>query len=95
LLNGVTRSSIFHKGVANRPGSIMGLHVDLLKREEQAEIDFEKRLIGHPMEDKNTFVGFLKFRELEEKYLPEKKCGKGTKSLRSIEVRWKARRQNK
>jgi isocitrate lyase len=44
--------------------------VDLLKREEQAEIDFERRLIGHPMEDKNTFVGFPKFKELEEKYLP-------------------------
>ena len=44
--------------------------IDLKKREAQAEIDFEKRLIGHPMSKVNEFSGFPKIRELESKYLP-------------------------
>ena len=44
--------------------------VDLKEREEQAEVDFEKRLVGHPTEDFHKFAGFPKFRELEAKYLP-------------------------
>jgi len=44
--------------------------VDLKKREEQAEIDFEKSFIGHPMEKVNEFSGFPRIRELESKYLP-------------------------
>ena len=44
--------------------------VDLKKREEQAEIDFEKSFIGHPMEKVNEFSGFPRIREMESKYLP-------------------------
>ena len=44
--------------------------VDLKKREEQAAIDFEKGLIGHPMEKVNEFSGFPRIREMESKYLP-------------------------
>ncbi|MFC1943480.1 oxaloacetate decarboxylase [Chloroflexota bacterium] len=45
--------------------------VDLKKREEQAEIDFEKSFIGHPMEKINEFSGFPRIREMESKYLPD------------------------
>ena len=44
--------------------------VDLKKREEQAEIDFEKSFIGHPMEKVNEFSGFPRIREMEARYLP-------------------------
>ncbi len=44
--------------------------VDLKAREAQAEIDFEKRLIGHPMGKVNEFSGFPRIREMESKYLP-------------------------
>jgi isocitrate lyase len=50
--------------------------VDLLKREEQAEIDLEKALIGHPMADVNKFSGFPKIKELESKYLPSEEVRK-------------------
>jgi isocitrate lyase len=50
--------------------------VDLKKREAQAEIDFEKRLIGHPMSKVNEFSGFSKIRELESKYLPSEEVKK-------------------
>ena len=44
--------------------------IDLMKRQEQAEKDFEKRLLGHPMGDYNKFARFPEFKELEAKYLP-------------------------
>ena len=44
--------------------------VDLKQRDEQAEIDFEKSFIGHPMEKINEFSGFPRIREMESKYLP-------------------------
>lgn len=44
--------------------------VDLKEREEQAEIDLEKTLLGHPMMNVNNFAGFPRIRELEAKYLP-------------------------
>jgi len=43
---------------------------DLFQRGEQAEKDFEKSLIGHPMENQRDFAGFPKIKELETKYLP-------------------------
>jgi isocitrate lyase len=49
---------------------------DLMEREEQTEIDFEKRIIGHPMEDKHKFAGIPKIRELEAKYLPDEEVQK-------------------
>jgi isocitrate lyase len=54
--------------------------VDLKEREEQAEVDFGKRFVGHSMEEYHKFGGFPKFKELEAKYLPgeevRKKYGK-------------------
>jgi len=50
--------------------------IDLMRRGEEAEIDFEKRLVGHPMEDFNKFAGFPKVRELESKYLPTEELRK-------------------
>jgi 2-methylisocitrate lyase-like PEP mutase family enzyme len=45
--------------------------VDLKARGAQAEIDFQKRLIGHPMGDYHGFAGFPAIKAMEEKYLPE------------------------
>ena len=50
--------------------------VDLKMREEQAEIDLEKILIGHPVENFNEFAGFPKIKELESKYLPSEEVKK-------------------
>ena len=56
---------------------------DLLRREEKAEIHFEKELIGHPTEDFHRFFGLSSIKELEEKYLPaeemEKRYQNGTR----------------
>lgn len=49
---------------------------DLLRREEQGEKDFEKKLIGHPTEDFNKFAGFPGIKELEAKYLPKEELKK-------------------
>ncbi len=49
---------------------------DLMNRKEQAEIDFEKKLKGHPTEDFHKFAGFLKIKELELKYLPQEETKK-------------------
>ena len=43
---------------------------DLMKRKEEAEKDFEKRLTGHTTEDFHKFAGVSRMRELESKYLP-------------------------
>jgi 2-methylisocitrate lyase-like PEP mutase family enzyme len=45
--------------------------VDMKARGADAEIDFEKRLIGHPMGAFHEMAGFPRIRALEEKYLPE------------------------
>jgi isocitrate lyase len=50
--------------------------VDLKKREQETEIDFEKRLIGHETEDYHKFVGFREIKELEAKYLPKEEVRK-------------------
>lgn len=44
--------------------------VDMKARGADAEIDFEKRLIGHPMGAFHEVAGFPKVKELEMKYLP-------------------------
>jgi 2-methylisocitrate lyase-like PEP mutase family enzyme len=44
--------------------------VDLKNRGAQAEIDFQKRLMAHPMGAFHEFAGFSKMKALEEKYLP-------------------------
>jgi len=56
--------------------SLWDCAVDLKEREEQAEIDFEKGLIGHPMEDYHKFGGFPNIKELEKKYLPNEEVRK-------------------
>jgi len=43
---------------------------DLFRREEEAEKDFERSLIGHPMENQRDFAGFPEIKRLEAKYLP-------------------------
>lgn len=42
---------------------------DVMKNQEQAEIRFEKELIGHPTEDFHRFSGLSRIKELEAKYL--------------------------
>jgi len=49
---------------------------DLKARGAQAEIDFEERLIGHPMGAFHEFAGFPKIKELEAKYLPAEEVKK-------------------
>ena len=44
--------------------------VDMKARGAEAEIDFQKRLIGHPMGAFHDLAGFSKVKALEEKYLP-------------------------
>ena len=44
--------------------------VDMKARGADAEIDFEKRLIGHPMGAFHELAGFPRVRALEEQYLP-------------------------
>ena len=43
---------------------------DLKARGAQAEIDFQKRLAGHPMGAFHEFAGFPQMKALEEKFLP-------------------------
>ncbi|MGZ8269371.1 MAG: hypothetical protein ACXW20_17585 [Burkholderiales bacterium] len=44
--------------------------VDLRARGAQAEVDFEKRSLEHPLGGFHEFAGFGRFKELEAKYLP-------------------------
>ena len=43
----------------------------LSARGAQAEIDLERRLLGHTMGAHHVFAGVPAFKELEAKYLPE------------------------
>ena len=43
---------------------------DMKARGADAEIDFQKRLLGHPMGAFHELAGFPKIKALEEKYLP-------------------------
>jgi len=49
---------------------------DMMKRGDQAEKDFEKRLKGHPTEDFNKFAGIPRIKGLEAKYLPKEEVRK-------------------
>ncbi len=49
---------------------------DLLARGAAAEIDFEKRSIGHPMGTFHQFAGFEKIKELESRYGPSEEVSK-------------------
>jgi isocitrate lyase len=49
--------------------SVWDYATDVLKNEEQAEIRFEKELIGHPTEDFHQFSGLSRIKDLESKYL--------------------------
>jgi hypothetical protein len=44
--------------------------MDLKARGAQAEIDFEKRSLDHPLGSAHEFAGFGKYKDLEAKYLP-------------------------
>lgn len=44
---------------------------DVMQNQEQAEIRFEKALIGHPTEDFHQFSGLSRIKDLESKYLSE------------------------
>lgn len=50
--------------------------VDLKNRKEEAEIDFQKRMIGHPTEDYAKFAGFPAIRKLERQYLSQEEVEK-------------------
>ena len=43
---------------------------DLKKRGAVAEIEYEKKMLNHPMGSCNEFAGFPRIKALEEKYLP-------------------------
>lgn len=49
--------------------SVWDYAADVMKNQEQAEIRFEKELIGHPTEDFHQFSGLSRIKELESKYL--------------------------
>ena len=53
---------------------------DLMARGAAAEIDFEKRSIGHPMGTFHQFAGFEKIRELESRYGPSEEVRKKEKT---------------
>ena len=64
--------------------AVWNFAADLKERGAQAEIDFEKQLIGHPMAAHHVFAGIPKFKELEAKYLPSDEVAeryKGTVGL--------------
>ena len=44
--------------------------LDLKARGAQAEVDFERKSLGHPLAAHHEFAGIPKFKELEAKYLP-------------------------
>ena len=50
--------------------------VDLKARGAQAEIDFEKRSLEHPLGSAHEFANFGKFKDLESKYLPAEEVRK-------------------
>jgi 2-methylisocitrate lyase-like PEP mutase family enzyme len=50
--------------------------MDLKARGAQAEIDFQKRLAGHPMGAFNEFAGFPRIKQLEAKYLAPEEARK-------------------
>jgi isocitrate lyase len=43
---------------------------DMKARGAEAEIDFQKRLIGHPMGAFHELAGFSRIKSMEERYLP-------------------------
>ncbi len=57
-------------GIRTSMKAIWDYAVNLKERGEQAEKDFEKSLLGHPLEDHHKFAGVPKFKELEARYLP-------------------------
>jgi isocitrate lyase len=44
--------------------------MDVKARGAQAEVDYEKKSLGHPLGKHHEFAGIPKFKELEAKYLP-------------------------
>jgi len=47
-------------------------HVQAIKdRGTQAEVDFQEKMKGHPLEDFHAFAGFPEIRKMEEKFLPK------------------------
>jgi isocitrate lyase len=50
--------------------------VDMKARGADAEIDFQKRLVGHPMGAFHELAGFPKVKEQESKYLPAEELKK-------------------
>ena len=50
--------------------------VDLKARGAQAEIDFERRSLQHPLGSAHEFAGFGKYKDLEAKYLPAEEVRK-------------------
>jgi len=50
--------------------------VDLKARGAQAEIDFQRKLLAHPMGGYHEFAGFPEIRAWEEKYLPPEEVKK-------------------
>ena len=64
---------LMHVSLAGLRTSMQGMFeyaADLKARGAIAEIEYEKKLINHPMGTSFDFAGFPKIMALEEKYLP-------------------------
>ena len=65
--------NMMHVSLAGLRTSMQGMFdyaADLKARGAIAEIEYEKKLVNHPMGVTNVFAGFPKIMALEEKYLP-------------------------
>lgn len=57
-------------------GAMWDYASDLKNRKEAAEVEFQKKMIGHPTEDYIKFAGYQEFKALEAKYLPKEEVRK-------------------
>lgn len=58
--------------------------VELKARGAQAEIDLERKLLGHPMGLHHEFAGIPRFKELEAKYLPAEEVARRYKDAMGL-----------
>jgi 2-methylisocitrate lyase-like PEP mutase family enzyme len=63
-------------GMRTTMQSMWDYATDLKARGAQAEIDFEEKLMGHPMGTFHEFAGFPEIKKLEAKYLPTEEVEK-------------------
>jgi len=66
-------SLVIYPGVSLRATAkaVWDLSQAIKTKGTQAEIDFQKQMKGHPLEDFHAFAGFQEIRQIEEKFLPK------------------------